>query len=305
MFGYIRPYKSELLVKEYEVYKGIYCALCKELGRSFGIGARYVLSYDCTFYAMLALSVSDSETALEYGRCKVNPTKACKFILSHGDEYKKAAALSMIMTYYKCCDNIEDEKFLKALGARLGRMAIKRKWKKAVRMYPFMEEIVRNAMLAQKKEEENENASIDSCAEPTAHMLSMLFQELAAQDSGQAEVLKQLGYFLGRWVYIIDASDDLKSDLEKGGFNPFIKRLSLEAYQKKHGNKVKPFEGDVKKSAEVFCNEALNSNIALIIPALNLLEMHNFREIIENVLLKGLPEIQREILFLHVKEKKR
>lgn len=29
MFGYVRPFKGEMLVKEYDAYKGVYCQLCR------------------------------------------------------------------------------------------------------------------------------------------------------------------------------------------------------------------------------------------------------------------------------------
>ena len=31
MFGYIKPYKSEMKVGEYDTFKAIYCGLCKQL----------------------------------------------------------------------------------------------------------------------------------------------------------------------------------------------------------------------------------------------------------------------------------
>ena len=53
MFGYIRPQKGELLVREFEQYRGVYCGLCKQLGKSYGFAARMTLSYDCTFLGLL------------------------------------------------------------------------------------------------------------------------------------------------------------------------------------------------------------------------------------------------------------
>ena len=104
MFGYVRPYKSELLVREYEQYKSVYCELCRELGKSYGWTARFTLSYDCTFYALLSLAVTEAKVTLHQGRCTVNPMKKCSFIESGGEDYKKAAALSVLLTYHKLRD---------------------------------------------------------------------------------------------------------------------------------------------------------------------------------------------------------
>ena len=109
-------------------------------------------------------------------------------------------------------------------------------------------------------------------------------------------ILEELGYFLGRWVYLMDAADDLSEDLEKGSFNPFIGALGLS-----QGHMLKD---EQKKQVEETCNQTLNMTAARITAAFHLLEWNRFGPIIENVITKGLPEMQREILFLHAKEKK-
>ena len=55
MFGYVRPYKDELRVREYEQYKAIYCGLCRALGKNYGVLSRLTLSYDCTLFAAAAI----------------------------------------------------------------------------------------------------------------------------------------------------------------------------------------------------------------------------------------------------------
>ena len=305
MFGYVRPHKAELLVREYEQYKAVYCQLCRELGESFGIGARFILSYDCTFYAMLAMALTGSGLCGEKKRCRVNPLKQCAYLKSDGEEYKKAAGLSVLMTYHKFKDDVSDEKFVKAGIARLGAAFMSRKYKKAKRFYPEMERIVSIAMKEQQEVEASSESSIDSCCEPTAKMLSQLFKGLAAEkDMGNSRALEEFGYYLGRWIYTIDAAEDLPEDLEKKKFNPFIKMLGLEEFTGIKQGAENSFGGEIKLKAESICNEVLNRNIARMIPALNLLELSRFDTIIENVVKKGLPEIQRELLFLHVKEKK-
>lgn len=306
MFGYVRPHKAELKLREYERYKAVYCELCRELGKSFGIGARFILNYDCTFYAMAALSLSDSDVAAEQKRCTMNPLKRCGFIRSEGEEYRKAAALSVIMTYYKFKDNIEDESFFKSIAARLGKAFLSRKYRKAQKMYPFLDAVVTEAMEAQAAAEADKNSSIDRCCDPTAKMLSELLAELApVGDEGSRLALSQFGYYFGRWIYTMDAADDLAEDLKTDSFNPFIRMLGLEEYVHKKGKDPKSFEGRIKEEAEQACNEVLNRNIAGMLLAFNLLETGRFGEILENIINEGLPEIQREILFLHIDEQKK
>lgn len=302
MFGYVRPFQSELLVKEYEQYKGIYCQLCRVLGKEYGWLARFSLSYDCTFYAMLALAASGQTVCEEAGRCAANPMKKCRYLKADGEAYQKAAALSVLLTWHKLRDDREDEGFFKSLGCALLLPLVSRKAKRAAGRYPLLAELAQAAMEGQKAAEEK-RAGPDECAEPTAQLLQGLFEELAGEAEGQESAqgqklaLGQFGYFLGRWVYLMDASDDLREDARQGKFNPFLLRLGL--------SEKRQLSEEELRSAEAACNEALNATAAMLLPPLNLIDLKLFGPIIENVAKKGLPEIQREILFLHVKKKRR
>lgn len=295
MFGYVRPFKSELLVREYDQYKAAYCQLCRALREHYGRAASFTLSYDCTFYALLALSTREAELKLHHGRCVMNPLKKCDFLQASGEAYHKAAALSVLLTYHKLRDNLEDDSFFKSLGSRLFLPFVSRKAKKAAAEYPFLAQQAQKAMEGQAQAEK-EGAGVDACAEPTANLLAALFKELAC-DGMQAVALERFGYFLGRWVYLIDAADDLAEDLREGAFNPFIPRLGLSGKAE--------LSQEERKAADEACNQALNATAAQMLLAFNLLDLRDFGPILENVVTKGLPEIQREILFLHIREKKK
>ncbi len=295
MFGYVRPFKSELLVREYDQYKAAYCQLCRALKEHYGRAASFTLSYDCTFYALLMLSTREARLSLHHGRCVMNPLKRCDFLESDGEAYHKAAALSVLLTYHKLRDNLEDDSFFKSLGSRLFLPFVSRKAKKAAGEYPFLAQQAQKAMDGQRQAEENAGG-VDACAEPTANLLAALFRELAC-DSLQGAALERFGYFLGRWVYLMDAADDLLDDLKEGAFNPFIPRLGLSGK-----TELTPQE---RKAADQACNQTLNATAAQMLLAFNLVELRNFGPILENVVTKGLPEIQREILFLHIREKRR
>lgn len=304
MFGYVRPFKGVLLVKEYDAYKGVYCQVCKALGEHYGPLARLTLTYDCTFYALLALNQQEAAVRAVKKRCTCNPMKKCTYVCpANGDAaaalcFQKAAALCVIMTAHKLRDNIEDENFLKGTGARLLYGLSRRALKKAEKDFPFMAEAVQRMMDDQRAAEQAENISLDACSAPTAELLEKLCAQLGETETDKA-VLRQVGYFLGRWVYIMDAADDLPEDLKKRKFNPFIEKLGLSGCLGKEMTK------EQRDAADAECNAVLNQTMARLIPAANLLQAGQFSGILENVLHKGLPEIQREILFLHVREKKR
>ena len=265
MFGYVRPFKSELLVREYDQYKAAYCQLCRALKEHYGRAASFTLSYDCTFYALLMLSTREARLSLHHGRCVMNPLKRCDFLESDGEAYHKAAALSVLLTYHKLRDNLEDDSFFKSLGSRLFLPFVSRKARKAAEEYPFLAQEAQKAMDGQRQAEENAGG-VDACAEPTANLLAALFKELAC-DSLQGAALERFGYFLGRWVYLMDAADDLLDDLKEGAFNPFIPRLGLSGK-----TELTPQE---RKAVDQACNQTQNATAAQKLLAFNQVELRN------------------------------
>ena len=279
MFGYIKPYKPELKIKDYETYKSIYCGLCKELGKSFGIKSRLLLNYDCTFLLLLVLSLRDSDICFSAEHCTCNPLKKCNFCASEKDEFKLSAALCVLMSYYKLIDNDADSGFLGKFLWKALKLFFKSAYKKAKNCYPQFDNIIKAGMDKQSQIEKQRVNNIDECAEPTAWMLSQVFK-LLARTSSEEIVLDRFGYFLGRWVYLIDAIDDLEKDKKEKNFNPFI---NPETENSKQGN--------------IYFNSILNQTIAQLISAYNLLDINRFKDIIDNIIICGLAQIQKNIIF--------
>lgn len=274
MFGYLQIHKDELKVKEYEAYKSVYCGLCKQLGRDYGFLTRLILSYDCTFYAILLMSLKRSCTGFSDGRCKFNPLKKCKFADCKDNAYSKASALSVISAYYKVVDDIDDSGFFKRIALKIVKPFFGRRQKKAARRFPEIENIVSEMMKNQKAAENDELVTIDKAANPTAKMIS----DLAALEGGndlQKRVLSEFGYQIGRWVYLIDAADDYEKDKKSGNFNPFIK-------------------ADINDKD--YINSVLSQSLARAYDAYNLLDIIDFKPIIDNMMLYGFPNKQNAVL---------
>ena len=292
MFGYIRPQKAELLVKEYEQYRGIYCALCKHLGKNYGVLARMTLSYDCTFLVMLEIGLSGTSCSFFNGKCVVNPLKKCAYCKGGNSEFRYASALSVIMSYYKLKDDIRDSKLPGRIRAFLLLPFFFHSHKKAAKEFPVVENCVARAMVRQEATEQMEKPGIDVCAEPTARMLAEIFSNIASGDR-ERRILEQFGYFLRRWIYLIDAADDIEKDLNDRSFNPFVLKRELTSDSSL----------DDISNAKAYANEVLNMTLSQAIGAFQLLEFQQFGKILSNVLLLGLPEMQKELLFLKEKKK--
>ena len=283
MFGYVRLFKPNITMGEYEQYKGIYCTLCKRLGRRYGVLSRFTLSYDMTFLALLQMALEDKDADFCPSRCSFNPTKRC-LKACNTTAIDRAADIGTILTYYKLKDTIADEGFGKRLGARLAMPFAKRAHKKAKKNVPHIDEAVATMMTAQAEVEQAATPSIDRAAEPFALLLQTLAGEMATDDS-QKRVLERFGYCLGRWVYLMDAVDDLAEDLEKGRYNPYIGARQLT-------------KGDTDgiKDARAYSLFTLNACLAECKAAYDLLEIRRFDGILRNILEEGMAHAQKRVI---------
>ena len=218
VFGYIRPFDPELRVADLEVYKCVYCGLCRTLSRSYGPLARFVLSYDFTFTTLLHIGLSGRAPDIEPGRCPYKPfTKQPH--LRDGPEIHFSAAVAAIMIYYKIIDDITDNGFVKSMIYRCALPFAGRAHKKAAALYPEADAIVAEAMSRQREVEARNDISLDMACEPTAAALADLFG-LMAQNDNDRRIMNRLGYMIGRYVYCCDAIADLENDRKTGNFNP-------------------------------------------------------------------------------------
>lgn len=288
MFGYLKPDKPELKVREYEEYKSVYCGLCKYLGKDYGIISRLTLSYDCTLIAMLIMSLRNENIEFAKKRCAVNPLKKCSFCFSYGESYHFAGAVSVIMSYYKLEDTILDSGFFKSIAARFLKLVFKRSHKKAAAAYPQIEEITKNMMAEQIEAEKDKNSGIDRSADPTAKAISNLCVLLARNDDEKV-ILKEFGYYIGRWIYLMDAADDYFKDMQEKSFNPFV-------------NHFRDLANASNLEIMDFCNSTLNLTVSMAISAFNLLDLTIYKSILDNIMNLGLASAQRQHLFIDKKK---
>ena len=286
MFGYVKVDQANLLGKEYEAYKGVYCALCKQLGKDYSLFARFILSYDCTYYAILALDLADKPPCYKQGRCRFNPLKKCSNAETETKALQLAAALSVISAYYKLLDNLADSPWYKRIVYRLIQPFFSRWRKKAAKRYPMMDASVGKMLERQFAAEKDENCVLDQAAEPTALMLKeacellpdLIPLRINLEPAMTKRIIGTMGYYLGRWIYLIDAADDYEKDIRRHGFNPFLlNELS-------------------KETLPDYMEQTLNTALSEALLSYGLLEKGRFDPIFMNVLCVSCVKIQNNIL---------
>ncbi|MBQ7542830.1 MAG: hypothetical protein IJT44_11130 [Clostridia bacterium] len=264
MLGYVRAYKPELKFKEYDVYKGVYCTLCKTLLRRYSPLGQLFLSYDAAFLALVLLAISPTCPEQTPSRCCYNPAKRC-LSCGRGDIQDYCADVSVLLFYYKILDDLHDKGLKHRTFALLLWPAAVLMHRKAARLRPQAEEIIRDSMRRQTQAEQ-ENAGLDAAADPSASALSKL-GALRSDD----EAFHRFCFLLGRFVYVIDAVDDVRSDIRKKNFNP-LKARYLEA----------------PDTFADYAMQLLNLNIAELLKAYDRLQVSRYGPVVYNVVFDGL-----------------
>ena len=213
MFGYVLINKEELKFKEYDVYKSYYCGLCQTLNNRSGRFAQLTLNYDMTFLQLLLTGLYEPKTKLENFRCKIHPFK--KSIKRRNEITDYIAYMNLFLAYLNCIDDWEDEK---KLSRKIYTIIVKNKVKKIKKQYPEktakLEAILKKSSEYEKKKEHD----IDKISSYSGELMSELF--LYKEDEWK-QTLSRMGFFLGKYIYIIDAYEDIEKDLKKGNYNPF------------------------------------------------------------------------------------
>lgn len=276
MFGYVRPVLDRLDEEQRDAYQGVYCGLCHALGDRHGWLARLTLQYDFTFLALL-LGAGEEGDRPACRRCPVRPWRGPRACAA-GGRLDAAADESMILTYHKLCDDVDDRGPLAGLPYRALRRLFRGSYRRAARACPRFDRQVREG-LARLKQLEGENSpELDRAADAFAKILSCAASGFPA-DSPQGRALGELLYHVGRWIYLMDAWDDLDDDRKRGRYNPLDAR----------------FQGRAREERDYLDTTATHS-LRLAGSAANLMALGRWTPIVENILYLGLPAVQGAVL---------
>ena len=126
---------------------------------------------------------------------------------------------------------------------------------------------------------ENEGTDqLDRVADTFAAILSSCSMAYP-EGSAIRRTLEMLLYHLGRWIYLMDAWDDLEEDQRAGRYNPLDAR----------------FHGQAREKRDYLETTATHS-VRLAGAAANLMELGRWTTIVENILYLGLPTVQSAVL---------
>ena len=216
MFGYVIINKGDMKFKEFDVYHSYYCGLCRTLKNRYGVFGQISLTYDMTFLVMLLTSLYEPDTKEDTTTCIAHTFEKHHYRRNVFADY--AADMNVLFTYYKCRDDWTDDH--KALKLGYGKL-LKGAYRKIQSDYSKKVKRIDSLMRELAREEKAGNEDIDKMACIFGDILGEIF---AVRKDEWEESLRTLGCFLGKYIYLLDAYEDIEEDIKKNRYNPLKKR---------------------------------------------------------------------------------
>ena len=228
MFGYIAANKPELKIREYERYHAYYCGLCKALKQRCGRMGQLTLSYDMTFLGILLTSLYEPHTLSRKERCIVHP--GVRHVTAMNDCVRYAADMNLLLAYYDLLDDWKDDHSFKGMfhARTLHPSVIKIRAE-----YPRQAAAVDEYVKRLSECESQANLDIDHAAGLTGAMLGQLF---VWKEDEWEQLLYSVGFFMGKFIYLMDAYDDIEEDRKYGHYNPWLCMTGDEDFESKAEN---------------------------------------------------------------------
>ena len=260
VFGYITINKMELRFKEYYSYKGYYCGLCKCLKSKYSNKSRLTLNYDMTFLILLLSSLYEMKNTIYNERCIVHPSK--KQLIIQNDITEYAASINIMLSYYNMLDNWQDEKDYKSLAAA---KMLQGEFNKSSSNFSEKSKIIKERLDNISLLEKGNTQDIDAVSNEFGHLMEEIF--LYKKDEWEKN-LRKIGFFLGKYIYFLDAYEDMKKDEENKSYNPFN---NLNAEEK-----------------TAYAKELLMLNLSFLSEEIEKLPLVQDKGIIDNIIYSGI-----------------
>ncbi|MCD7947473.1 MAG: DUF5685 family protein [Oscillospiraceae bacterium] len=260
---------------ENDAYQGVYCGLCHTIGKRHGFWGRMLLNYDFVFLSVLLTPQTERPT-LEKKRCPARLYCTRRNCVTPSAGMDCAADESTVLAYWKLRDTVADAPFWKRQGARLLTLLFRPAYRRAAGAVPAFDALTEESLAALRVLEEEGCPSLDRTADAFASILRAAAPTTGdvARDRAMGELL----YHVGRWIYLLDAWDDMEEDKKNGAYNPILAR---------YGDDGAGRGEDIRLTLRHSCNLARS--------AFQLLDMGSWKELVENILYLGLPSMEEAV----------
>ena len=224
MFGFVVASLGELSEEQKNRYQAVYCGICRGIRETDGQLCRLGLSYDMAFLAMLLTSLYEPEEIHGQGRCIAHPGKRRPWADSEYIRY--AARMNVALAAGKARDDWEDDR---KCSAKLLSKIFGRREDEISAQYPRQCAAITDCI---RELSALEKAGCSNPDEPAGCFGRLMAELMVVREDRWAADLRQLGFYLGRFIYLADAAIDYRRDVKNGRYNPFAAQGIGEDFEK-------------------------------------------------------------------------
>ncbi len=231
MFGYVVVNKPEMKIKDFDRYREYYCGVCHSLGERHKISGKMCLTYDSAFMALLLTALYEPKTKRMESGCIVHPIGKKKYLNNCVMDY--VADMNLLLSYYKCVDDWDDDKNFVKLGySKLITKQVRSIQIRYLEKTDYIEDKLKELYSLEEKHIKDVDGLSNLFGDIMGELMAVSLMDITHNNKGQnskdvfgenwKDELRNLGFYLGKYIYIIDAFDDLDEDYKKKEFNPFM-----------------------------------------------------------------------------------
>lgn len=276
MFGYIYVNQKELSLPDRNTYQAYYCGLCQCLKKDHGLRGQMLLTYDMSFLIVLLSGLYELKPEIVRFICPLHPGKKKTAFWNEATEY--AASMNVMLAYNNFLDDWKDDH---AYSKKVMSQLIRKDYEKAERMYPRQARALEEYMKKLDQLERSNEQNMDAIAGLTGTMLAEIFDW---KGDIWSEELRCMGFYMGKFIYLMDAYEDLESDIRKKEYNPFAEMAK-----------------DNPKDYETISKLILTSMMSECARSFERLPILQHAEIIRNILYSG---VWSKYELIHARRKK-
>lgn len=278
MFGYVNINREQLSEKSKSDYQSFYCGLCRMLKEKFGVKGQMLVNYDMTFLVVLLSGLYELENEERDFICPVHPGKRQHSYINEATGY--AAEMNVLFAYQAFEDDWKDDRsYTKKMLTKI----FDKDYLRIRAQYPRQAAAVDSYMGKVERYEKQKEKNLDVMAGLTGDMLAEIFAW--KNDDIWTEELRCLGFYLGKFIYLMDAYEDMEQDIKKNHYNPLI-RLWQEN----------------EKDFDMLCQLMLTSMVSECSKSFEKLPIIDYVEILRNTLYSG---VWTKYEYLQIKKNKR
>ena len=215
MIGRLRLNSKVHTKAEQQIYKKYYCSICFALEERYGWIYKNLVSYDIAV-AYMILCATEGFHEEQHRHCTVPPfRKQCCVLPDENSAF--LADITILLVFYKALDDQHDEG--KLTGRILSRL-LKKQVEAIAQKDPELFRMVNTGMDTQWQYEKNDcKVSLMAACKPFSYMLAEIIS-CRVKDDLERETVKQLFFWIGSWIYLVDACEDVYKDRKRRSYNP-------------------------------------------------------------------------------------